>query len=128
MKKLSILLLLVAFGSCTREAWRLPLASARPDSAAPAELGFGNGKYKFTGPVTLTIQRGNHNVATPTTTGKTKAEAAAIGPGSSAASTQPAGPAWWVWGLVALAGAAGWEWLRGQLSPLLAARGLYLRR
>jgi hypothetical protein len=113
MRKLLILAAL-AFGGCSREVWRAPMAA---DTTLLTGLPVG-GKYKFTGPVNITLQKGNNNVATPTATGKVKADAAATGPGSSATATTKSGPAWWVYLLIALAGAAAWEWLRRQLSFL----------
>ncbi|MBJ6109434.1 hypothetical protein JAO73_10445 [Hymenobacter sp. BT523] len=87
-----------------------------PDSSAlqlPVPTG---GKWKFTGPVNVTVQQGTGNVATPTATGKVKADAAATAPGAAAASTKPAGLPWWVFGLVATAGAALVVWLQHQFT------------
>ncbi|WP_310391562.1 hypothetical protein [Hymenobacter sp.] len=117
MKKLLIPLLLAGASGCARDQWRAPLAPPADSAAQLLALPAG-GKYKFNAPVNIVVQQGTGNVATPTATGKTKADAAAIGPGSSAASTKPAGTAWWVFGLVAAVGAAVWEWLRRQLSFL----------
>lgn len=111
MKKLLVASCLLALlSSCAREVWHAPMA---PDTARfllPA-LPTG-GKYKFTGPVTFTIQSGQGNVATTTATGKVKADAAATGPASAAASTRPAALPWWVFALVAGGAVAGWEALK----------------
>lgn len=122
MKNRYPVLLLLLLSSCVREAWQSRGLSPRADSlAAGADLPpAGSRKYKFTGPVNLVVQQGNNNVATPTAAGKTKADAAAIGPGSSARS-EPAGPAWWVFALVAVAGALAWEGLRRHV-PFLSFR------
>ncbi|GAB3680013.1 hypothetical protein GCM10027594_35890 [Hymenobacter agri] len=105
-------LLLVLVAGCSRDTWHAPLALANDSTAARLGLPPAR-KYKFTGPVTFTVQHGNSNVASPTTTGKTKATAAAIGPGSSAAAT-PAATPWWVYGLVALSGAALLAWVQNR--------------
>ena len=115
----ALLLAVLLLSSCAREAWRAPMA---PDTVAllPAVP---PGKYKFTGPVTITLQHGTGNVATPTATGKVKADAAATAPGAVAtATTQKAGVPWWALVLVALAGAALLAWLQTKFSFLSFGR------
>jgi hypothetical protein len=111
MQKLLILLLLVVVSSCSREVWRAPMAV---DTTLLGALPPGS-KYKFTGPVTFTIQHGQGNVATATATGKVKADAAATGPGSTATSTKPAGLPWYIYAAGALLLMGVGFWLRSKL-------------
>ncbi|UOQ99907.1 hypothetical protein MUN81_10490 [Hymenobacter sp. 5317J-9] len=79
--------------------WRYPMqvptdSTALLLPAAPA------GKWKFNGPVTIIMQRGNNNVANPTATGKAKGDAVALGP-AQASAVKPSGTPWWVYGLLA---------------------------
>lgn len=101
--------------SCSFESWRAPMVL--PPKGDTLQLaGFpAGGKFKFTGPVNITQQMGNHNVASSEATDNTKAgqraDAAAIGKGNSATST-PAGTPWWVYGICVLVGAGLCLWLR----------------
>ena len=94
--------LLVA--SCARDEWRAPMAPNADSTAALLGLPPAK-KYVLRGPVNITVQHGNNNVATPTATGKVKAEAAVTAPGGTATATTKKGLPWW-WPLVA-AGLAG---------------------
>ena len=120
MRKLLVVsCLLLAVSSCSREVWHAPMAA---DTTLLGALPPG-GKYKFKGPVTFTIASAPGAVATSTSTDNRKAGqrggAAATAPDAVAtATTKKAGVPWWVFVLVAFAGAAGWEWLRGKLSFL----------
>ncbi|MDO7849236.1 hypothetical protein Q5H92_22925 [Hymenobacter sp. M29] len=101
--KACFLLLLLIMAGCAREAWHAPM-TVPTDSTALLLPALPPGKYKFTGPVNITMQAGNNNVATPTATAKVKATAAAVGPGSSAAAPIKNGlPWWWLLVVVALA-------------------------
>jgi hypothetical protein len=116
--KTPLLLLLVLLSSCGRDVWRAPLA---PDTSTALLPGRPAGKYKFTGPVTFTLATAPGAVATSTSTDNRKAGqrggAAATAPDAVAtATTQKAGVPWWVFALVALAGALGWAWLSGRSS------------
>ncbi|HEX8506347.1 MAG TPA: hypothetical protein VF630_13345 [Hymenobacter sp.] len=89
------------------------------DSTALLLPGPPAGKYKFTGPVTITLQQGNGNVATPTATAKVKATAAATAPGAVATAPTTKGKLpWWVFALLVAAGAALLTWLQGKFSFL----------
>ncbi len=81
-----------------REEWRVPMA-VRTDSTALLLPSMQAKKITFTGPVTFTTQSGTGHVATSTATDNTKAgqraDAAAIGAGSTA-SSKKAGVPWWV--------------------------------
>jgi uncharacterized protein HemX len=89
------------------------------DTSTSLLAGLPAGKYKFSGPVNITLQQGNGNVATPTATGKVKADAAATAPGAVASGpTKKAGVPWWALVLVAGAGAALWAWLQSKFSFL----------
>lgn len=96
---------------------------ARVDSAARAN-GIIAKKITFMGPVTFTAQIGQNltSTSTATATNNTKAGqrggAAATAPGATATATTKKGPPWWVYALIAVLGAVGWEWLRTYLSPL----------
>jgi hypothetical protein len=57
---------------------------------------------------------GTGHTAGITQAGK-KAAAVALGAGSAAAATKPAGGPWWLYGLAGLACVAGGLWLRGRL-------------
>lgn len=104
--------------SCARDAWHAPMVVAT-DSSALLLPAVPAGKWKFTGPVNIVLQRGNNNVATPTATGKVKADAAATAPGAVAtATTKKAGVPWWALVLVAVAGAALLAWLQTKFSFL----------
>ena len=120
------LLFLLLLASCTREAWQAVARSPAADSVLAADLPSAR-KYKFTAPVNIIIQRGNGNVATPTATTKVKADAAAIGPGSSAAVSKPASAAWWWFVLAFVAGGVGWELTRRRL-PFLSLPRVSLPR
>jgi hypothetical protein len=106
-----LLLALALLTGCAREAWHAP--QALPDTTyLPAGTDIGKLKAK-----TVIIQAGTGNVATPidnTQAGK-KADAAAIGAGSSAAATTPAGVPWWVYALLVALGVGGGLWLRSRL-------------
>ena len=113
----ALLMAVLLLSSCAREAWHAPMVVPTDSTAfllptAPA------GKYKFKGPVNIVVQRGNNNVATPTATAKVKADAAATAPAAAASSTKPAGVPWWVFVLVAAAGAALLAWLQSKFSFL----------
>jgi hypothetical protein len=116
-------LLLIAgllLGSCSREAWRAPMAPDTSTSLLPA---LPAGKYKFTGPVTFTLATAPGAVATSTSTDNRKAGqkggAAATAPDAVAtATTEMASVPWWVFVGVAVAGAALWAWLSGTFSIL----------
>lgn len=119
MKALAVLSL-VLLSSCARQEWHAPLSLPADSSGQPA---LPPGKYKFTGPVTFTVQHGNGNVATPTTADNRKAGqrggAVATGPAAQAdATTKNTGTPWWVYlGLVAV-GAGLYAWLRGKFAWL----------
>ncbi|WP_201980350.1 hypothetical protein [Hymenobacter rubidus] len=104
---------LALLSSCNREAWQSQPLSHEADSLIKATLPSAR-KIVIRAPVNIVVQHGNNNVANPVATGKTKAAAAAIGAGSQA-TAKPGGTPWWVFGLVAVAGAAGWEWLRSKI-------------
>jgi hypothetical protein len=111
MRYLIALCCLLLVGSCSREAWRIPMAPA-PDSAAGAPLVFGNGKYKFSGPVSITVQMGQGNTSTSTATNAPKAGqrggTGAVGPAAHAqATTQPGISYWWL--LLPVAGLLWWQ-------------------
>ena len=110
----ALLLMAGLLSSCTREAWQATSLSPVADSILRADLPSVR-KVKFTAPVTITLQQGNHNVATPTATGKVKADAVATGMGSTA--TSQATP-WWVFGLCVVGGGLLGAWLRGRLALL----------
>lgn len=117
-------LFLLALASCSRETWRAPMVL--PDSTTAVLPLPAGGKYKFNGPVTISYQQGQGNVATSTATDNYKAGqkggAAATAPGAVAtASTKKAGVPWWVFLLVAIFSALGWEWLRRYV-PFLSSR------
>lgn len=81
------------------------------------------GRYKFKGPVSIVLQAGAGNVATPTVTGtdKTGQRAQAVSTGANSpvsASERKGGVAWWVFLLVALGAVVGWEALRRKYNPL----------
>jgi hypothetical protein len=75
---------------------------------------------KFKGPVSIIVQAGPGNVATPTVTGidKTGQHAPALStrPGSPVtANSKPGGVPWWVLLLLGGLSIAGWRWLRPSL-------------
>ena len=99
--------------SCATERYA-PAVDAKVDSALTAAgiPPLSVHKLKLTGPVT--IQVGQGNTASQVGTDKTgqRAQAVSTGAGSPIqASQKKGGVPWWVFGLVALAGAVGWEWL-----------------
>lgn len=112
----ALLLMAALLSSCTREAWQATPLSPAADSVLRADLPSAR-KVKFTAPVTITLQQGNHNVATPTATGKVKAAAVATGVGNAATSQSKATP-WWVLGLCVVGGGLVGAWLRGRLALL----------
>ena len=108
--------------SCATERYALAI-DAKVDSALVAAgiPPLSVHKLKLTGPVT--IQVGQGNTASQVGTDKTgqRAQAVSTGAGSPIQASQKKGSLpWWVFGLVALASAAGWEWLnhRGLLTWL----------
>lgn len=126
MKSLYLALLL-ALASCATELPTLTpgqqLFTQATDTAAAVVPLPAGGKYKFKGPVSIILQAGTGNVATPTVTGTDKtgqhAQALSTGPGSPVtASQQKGGVAWWVFLLVGVGSIAGWEWLSHQVNPL----------
>jgi hypothetical protein len=75
---------------------------------------------KFKGPVSIVVQAGTGNVATPTVKGADKtgqgAQAVSTGPGSPVTASQQKGSVpWWVFALVGAVSIAAWEWLRPKL-------------
>lgn len=113
MRKVSLLLSLLLLASCNREAYVGTQMSPEADSAIRADWPSAR-KVKFTGPVNITLQRGNNNVATPTATGKVKADAVATGTGSTASATS-AGTPWYVFAGILLGGTVLGFWARGRL-------------
>jgi hypothetical protein len=103
---------LALLSSCNREAYEGTQLSPEADSAIKADWPSAR-KVKFMGPVNITLQHGNNNVATPTATGKVKADAAATGPGSTASATS-AGTPWYVFAGLVLIGAALGFWGRAR--------------
>ena len=108
--------------SCATE--RVPLATnAKVDSALVAAgiPPLSVHKLKLTGPVTIQVGQGNTSSTVGTDKTGQRAQAVSTGAGSPIqASQKKGGVPWWVFGLVAVAGAAGWEWLshRGLLTWL----------
>ena len=84
-------------------------------------LSFGQGgKYKFKGPVSIVVQAGTSNVATPTVTDSHKmgkhAQGVNTGNGSPFTTIKQEVP-WWVWLLIGGLSMAGWQWLKPFLRP-----------
>jgi len=80
------------------------------------------GRYKFKGPVSIVLQAGTGNVATPTVTGTDKtaqrAQAVSTGPNSPIQASQKKGSApWWALVLVGVVSIAAWQWLKPKLKP-----------
>jgi hypothetical protein len=108
---------LLGLTSCATERYA-PAVDTKVDSALVAAgiPPLAVRKLKLIGPVT--IQVGQGNTASQVGTDKTgqRAQAVSTGPGSPIqASQKKGGVPWWVFGLVAVAGAAGWEWLSSQV-------------
>ena len=118
----AVLLLAFAVAGCATE--RVALATdARVDSALTAAgiPPLSVHKLKLTGPVTIQVGQGNTSSTVGTDKTGQRAQAMSTGAGSPIqASQKKGGVPWWVFGLVAVAGAAGWEWLshRGLLTWL----------
>ncbi|MDB5270873.1 MAG: hypothetical protein JWP58_3913 [Hymenobacter sp.] len=120
---LLVLFVLALLSSCSREVWRAPMA---PDTTGLLLPGLPvGGKYKFTGPVTFTVATAPGAVATSTSTSTDNRKAgqrggaAATAPDAVAtATTKKAGVPWWVFVLMALAGAALLAWLQSKFSFL----------
>jgi len=123
MKHLFLALLLVATG-CETEHYIPAALDAKVDSALHA-AGIGPlraGKIKIAGNVIINTGPGAVQVADNRKSGQRQGSAA-TGPGSQAATTSKnAGPPWYVFVVIALAGAVGWELLRRKL-PLPATSG-----
>jgi hypothetical protein len=118
MKPLTITLLLALAGCATEQAALTTPAQlftqATDSSGVVVPLAL-NGKFK--GPVSIVVQAGPGNVATPTMTGMDKtgqhAQALSTGPGSPVtASSKPGSVPWWVLLLLGGLSVAGWRWLR----------------
>lgn len=112
-----LLFCLLLLASCNREAWRIPTAPARPDSAAQP-LDFGDGHYKFKGPVTITVQQGQGHSATSTAADNTNAGrrgSAATAPGATSSHTPPAGRPLGFYVVLVLLSATFGFWLRGRI-------------
>lgn len=112
----AVLLLAFAMAGCSIE--RVALATDSKVDSALVTAGIpplAVHKLKLTGPVT--IQVGQGNTSSQVGTDKTGQRAQAVSTGADSpvtASQKKGGMAWWVFGLVAVAGAAGWEWLSHQ--------------
>jgi len=124
----AVLLLASAVAGCATEQAALTtgpqLFAQATETAQPAVVQLpAGGKYKFKGPVSIVLQAGTGNVATPTVTGtdKTAQRAQAVSTGDNSpvkASQEKGGVPWWVFGIVAVVAVAAWEYLRRQLNPL----------
>lgn len=116
-------LALLLLSGCSRGLWRAPMA---PDTSMTFLPGLpAGGKYKFTGPVTFTVATAPGAVATSTSTSTDNRKAgqrggaAATAPDAVAtATTKKAGVPWWVFVLVALAGAALLAWGQSKFRSL----------
>ena len=102
--------------SCATERYA-PAVDAQVDSALTAAglPPLAIHKLKLTGPVTIQVGQGNS--ASQVGTDKTGQRAQAVNTGAGSpvtASQKKGGVAWWVFVLVAIAGATGWEWLSHQ--------------
>jgi hypothetical protein len=111
--KVLLLAASLLLASCATE--RVPLATdAKVDSALVAAgiPPLSVHKLKLTGPVTIQVGQGNTSSTVGTDKTGQRAQAVSTGAGSPIqASQKKGGVPWWVFGLVAVAGAAGWEWL-----------------
>lgn len=120
-----LLMAMLLLSSCSHEIWHAPMA---PDTTGLLLPPLPAGKYKFTGPVTFTLATAPGAVATSTSADNRKAGqrggAAATAPDAVAtATTKKAGVPWWVFGLVALSGAALLAWLQSKFSFFAFGRG-----
>ena len=116
--KAPLLMAVLLLSSCSREVWRAPMA---PDTTGLLLPALPAGKYKFTGPVTITMATAPGAVATSTSTDNRKAGqrggAAATAPDAVATTTtKKAGVPWWAIVLVAGTGGALALWLRRKFS------------
>jgi len=115
--KLFLLAAALLLTNCATERYA-PAVNAKVDSALTAAgiPPLAMHKLKLTGPVT--IQVGQGNTASQVGTDKTGQRAQAVSTGSGSpieASQKKGGVPWWALGLVAIAGAVGWEWLSSQV-------------
>lgn len=117
--RLLVIALLLALASCATEQATLTtpaqlFTQATDSSGAVVPLAL-TGKFK--GPVSIIVQAGPGNVATPTMTGIDKTgqhtPALSTGPGSPVTvSSKPGSVPWWVLLLLGGLSVAGWRWLR----------------
>lgn len=126
--KLPTLALLLLAGCATEQATlttpaQLFTQATDSSTSALSPLSFGQGgKYKFKGPVSIVVQTGTGNVATPTVTDSHKmgkhAQVVNTGDGSPLTSTTVKREVpWWVLLLIGGLSIAGWQWLRLSLPP-----------
>lgn len=123
MRLLLLLLAQLLLAGCATTS-RLPAAADPQLDSALTAAGIpplrAGGKIKIGG--NFYLQSGQGNVQADNTKAGQRAAAAAVGPGAVATSPPAAaGPAWWVFGLVAVGGALAWEWLRPRL-PFVSFR------
>jgi hypothetical protein len=121
--KVLFLAFLLALASCATEQTMLTTpqqlftqATDTPAALAPLAAG---GKYKFKGPVSIVVQTGTGNVATPTVKGMDQtgqhAQAMSTGSGSPVAATsKKGGVPWWVFVGVGGLSIAAWQWLKSR--------------
>jgi hypothetical protein len=116
---------LLALASCATEQATLTTpqqlftqATDTPAALVPLAAG---GKFKFKGPVSIVVQAGTGNVATPTVTGtdKTGQHAQAVSTGANSpvtASSKKGGVPWWVFVGIGGLSIAAWQWLKPNLT------------